>query len=130
MVRPDITEEGMDGGESDITRRHGVVALLLQMGKKREDHVRLNVIQVQIAHIDLSIRSDEAKQKHQTVAVAVDGVRAHSTKPGHMIGEVIPQAGRQAVRLRRLHGLTPFFAAGTTKLPVAAVCAAGTYGRV
>jgi hypothetical protein len=61
MVRSHITEKGVDGGEPDIPRRYRVIAILLQMGQKRQDPVRLKVIHVQVAHIDSSIRSDEAK---------------------------------------------------------------------
>ena len=61
MVRSHISEKGVDGGEPDIPRRYGVIALLLQMGKKRQDPVRFKVLHVQVAHIDPSIRSDKAK---------------------------------------------------------------------
>lgn len=90
MVRSDKTEECVDGREPDIARRHGVISIVLQMREKRQYHVRIDILQVQIANIDLSIRSDEAKQKYQTVTIAVNGVRAHSTKPGQVIGEVNP----------------------------------------
>jgi hypothetical protein len=82
MVRSHITEKGVDGGEPDIPRRYRVIAILLQMCQKRQYPVGLKVLDVQVAHIDPSIRSDEAKQKHQAVAIAVNGVRAHSTKSG------------------------------------------------
>jgi len=81
MVSAYIAEKRMNGGEPDIARRHTVFTVLLQMYKEREDPIRLNVIQLQVADFDLSIRSDEAKQKDQAVAIAVNGVRAHSAKP-------------------------------------------------
>jgi hypothetical protein len=61
MVRSHITEKGVDGGEPDIPRRYRIITILLQMGKKCQDLVRLKVLQVQVAHIAPSIRSGEAK---------------------------------------------------------------------
>src|SRR6266542_3298173 len=88
------------------------------MSEKRQYSARLNVIEVQITDLKLSIRSHEAKQQDHAVPITVNGMGAHSAKPGQVVREVFPQAGSEAIRRRELHRCPPFcLAAGTTNLP-------------
>jgi hypothetical protein len=107
MARSDITEEGMNGGEPDIACRHAVVTVLLQVIEKSEDLIRVNVVQVQIAGLALSLPGQEAKQQDQAVSIAQNSIGTEAAQPGKMVHEVVPQADRQLIRRSRFHLLPP-----------------------
>jgi hypothetical protein len=118
MLGSDIAEKGVNGGEADIACRHAIVPVLFQMGQKCKNLVRINIIQVQVANVTLSLRSQEAKQENQTVSIAMDGVRAHAAKPGQMVCKVVTQTGRESIRRRRFHAGAPFCSeTAVTNLP-------------
>jgi hypothetical protein len=72
------------------------------VSKKRENPIRVKVGEIQVTDLDLSSRCNEAKQKDHGVAIAVNGMRAHSSEARKMIGEIVPQRGSESV-WRRLH---------------------------
>jgi hypothetical protein len=118
MPGSDITQKGVNGGEADIACWHAIVPVLFQIGQKRKNLVRLNIIQVQVANVTLSLRSQEAKQEDQTVSIAVNGVRAHAAKPGQMVCKVVTQTGREPIRRRGFHVCAPFCSeTAVTNLP-------------
>jgi hypothetical protein len=108
MPGSDIAQKGVYGGEADIACRHAIVPVLFQIGQKRKNVIRLNIIQVQLANMARSPRSQEAKQEDQTVSIAVDGVRAHTAKPGQMVCKVVTQTAREPIRRRGFHVCAPF----------------------
>jgi hypothetical protein len=89
IASADTAKEGMDGGKTDITSRHTVLAILLQMSKKRKHPLRLDVIEVQFADLNVLARSHKAKQQNQAVAITVNGVMTHSAKPWKVISEIV-----------------------------------------
>jgi len=61
------------------------------VSKKRENPIRLKVGEIQVADLNLSSRCDEPKQKNHGVAIAVNGMGAHSSEARKVIGKIIPQ---------------------------------------
>src|SRR2546427_9489453 len=103
MMSGDIAGESVNGGKPNVARGHTVMALSLQISEKCQYSIRLDVIEIQIANLKLSIRGHEAKQQDQAVPITANGVRAHSAKPWQVICEVVPQTGSEAIRCSGLH---------------------------
>jgi hypothetical protein len=61
------------------------------MSKKRENPIRLKVGEIQVRDLNLSSRCNEPKQQNHGVAIAVNGMGAHSSEAREMIGEIVSQ---------------------------------------
>jgi len=61
------------------------------VSKKRENPIRWKVGEIQAADFNLSNRCNEPKQKNHGVAIAVNGMGAHSSEARKMISEIVPQ---------------------------------------
>jgi len=60
------------------------------VSEKRENPIWLKVGEIQVADLNPSIRGNEPKQKNHGVAIAVNGMGAHSPEARKMIGKIIP----------------------------------------
>ena len=80
----------MYGGEPDVAGGHAILPFFLQVGEKGQDCGRIHVGQIQLWDGLPALAGKKAEQQDDAVAVAVDGVRARSPKPGQVIREVVP----------------------------------------
>src|SRR5579872_7073135 len=91
MVSSYVTIERVDCGQANIAGRDSVLTCFFQIGKKGNHVVRFDTVEVQILNSTLSFRCHETKKEHQTVPVAVNGVRTHATDSWQMICKVTSQ---------------------------------------
>ena len=75
------------------------------MGKESNNVVRFNVPKIQVVDPALSLTSQETKEEHQAVTVAVNCVGTHATNFWQMVCKVLPQAKGELVRRCDFHAL-------------------------
>src|SRR6516164_2794624 len=93
----------MNGRKPDVSRRHCVLALLLEVGEKCKDAWRIQVRQVEFRQWPVPARREKTQEQDKAVAVTLDRVATHSTKIGQMVGEVVAHYGAEQVRKCLLH---------------------------
>src|SRR5580692_6117088 len=95
VPRSHETKQCMNGREPDVSCRHSIVTLFLEVREKRQDSGWIQILQVEFRHGPLAVHGEKAQKQHNGVAVAVDGVRARSANTWQVIGEVIADYGAQ-----------------------------------
>src|SRR5580704_11609918 len=111
-------KQSMNGREADVSCRRSVLAIPFEIREKRQDFWWGQIRQVDFRHGALPERGDKTQKQHKTVAVTLDGVRAHSAKAGQVVGEVIAHYSAEQVGELSLHRCPPFrLRMGTTNSP-------------
>jgi hypothetical protein len=96
-------KERVDRGEADISRGDAILTLLFKMGQEREDSGRIEIRQVEPRYRLVSLSGKKPQEQNYAVAVAVDGMRAGSSKAGKVVRKVFADYGAEQIRKLGFH---------------------------
>lgn len=107
MLGGEEADEGMDGGEPDVPRRGGRVAVAFQVGEEGGDRIDAEIVDVEGLGGPVVVHRDEPQQQDQAIPIAVDRMRAQPPERGEVLEEEGAERARQGVRPEAGHDSPP-----------------------
>jgi hypothetical protein len=86
-VRGSVAGKRVEGGETGVAGGSAVSPVRLKVIEEHYHPVGVEISEVELKDEPLPMHSDEAQEEHERVAVAEDGVRAHTTDTRQMLDE-------------------------------------------
>lgn len=108
MVSDQESRERMQSGQPRVARGDAIVAFRLQMTKKSDDALGGEIIQGDGLYLPARVLGRELQQQQHGVAVAANGMRAHSSLRREILLEEAEQGARQIGGQHFSHKAPPF----------------------
>lgn len=107
MLSRQVTEEAVDGGQTDVTGGRLVLAGFLQVLEEVRDLSRPEVVQVEAGYRPAQAGGKKAKQQLEGVPITQDGVGTDTAKARQVVGEEVAQTRGEQVGRWRSHRAPP-----------------------